>query len=161
MDFYEVLEQVLVLLQRHRRVSHRALKLQFQLDDDYFEALREELTEVLQIATDQDSKMLVWTGDPVAPEPGVHRRAEAESRFHALIRAVMWMLHNERRLTYSEIKHIFSLDDTLLEEIREELTFRRLAIDEDGKGLVWTGEIQPTVQPAIPIPKSTPTAFCG
>jgi predicted ATPase/class 3 adenylate cyclase len=40
----------------------------------------------------------------------------------------------------------------LVEEIREELTFKQLARDEDGKGLVWTGEAQPAVQPAIPIP---------
>ncbi len=37
MDFYEVLEQVLVLLQRHRRVTYRALKLQFKLDDESLE----------------------------------------------------------------------------------------------------------------------------
>ena len=35
MDFYEVLERVLALLQRHRRVSYRALKVQFALDDDH------------------------------------------------------------------------------------------------------------------------------
>jgi hypothetical protein len=33
MDFYEVLEKALVLLKRHGRVSYRALRLQFQLDD--------------------------------------------------------------------------------------------------------------------------------
>ncbi len=35
MDFYEVLEQVLSLLQRHGRVSYRAMKRQLDLDDDY------------------------------------------------------------------------------------------------------------------------------
>jgi hypothetical protein len=42
MDFYEVLEQVLVLLQRHGRVSYRALKRQFNLDDDDVEGLKGE-----------------------------------------------------------------------------------------------------------------------
>ncbi len=48
MDFYEVLDQVLVLLQRHGRVSYRALKRQFDLDDDYLDDLKEELTEIQQ-----------------------------------------------------------------------------------------------------------------
>ncbi len=33
MDFYEVLEQVIELLQRHGRVTYRALKLQFKPDE--------------------------------------------------------------------------------------------------------------------------------
>ena len=33
MTFYEVLEQVRELLQRHGRMSYRALKRQFDLDD--------------------------------------------------------------------------------------------------------------------------------
>src|SRR5215472_13654570 len=43
MTFYEMLAQVLELLQREGRVSYRALKLQFHLDDDYLEGLKEEL----------------------------------------------------------------------------------------------------------------------
>ncbi len=41
MDFYEVLEQVIELLQRHGRVTYRALKRQFDLDDAYLEDLKE------------------------------------------------------------------------------------------------------------------------
>ena len=37
MDFYEVLEQVMELLQREGRVSYRVLKRQFSLDDDFIE----------------------------------------------------------------------------------------------------------------------------
>lgn len=35
MDFYAVLDEVLHLLQRHKRVTYRALKRQFGLDDAY------------------------------------------------------------------------------------------------------------------------------
>jgi class 3 adenylate cyclase len=70
MTFYEVLEQVVALLQRHGRMSYRALKRQFQLDDAYIEDLKAELVEVQRVAVDQDSSMLLWTGDaPVAPPP--------------------------------------------------------------------------------------------
>ena len=44
MTFYDLLEQVLALLQRHHRLSYRALKLQFPLlDSACIDALRDEL----------------------------------------------------------------------------------------------------------------------
>jgi len=67
--FNEVLEQALEMLQRRRRVSYRALKVQFQLDDDLLEILKEEIVEVHQVARDQEGKMLVWTGATAAPSP--------------------------------------------------------------------------------------------
>jgi hypothetical protein len=44
MTFYEVLEQVIALLQRHGRVTYRALKRHSDLDDDYLDDLKAELT---------------------------------------------------------------------------------------------------------------------
>ena len=41
MDFYEVVGQVLALLQRQGRVSYRALKRQFGIDDDFIEDLKD------------------------------------------------------------------------------------------------------------------------
>jgi len=35
MKFYEVVEQVLALLQREGRASYRALKREFDINDDY------------------------------------------------------------------------------------------------------------------------------
>ena len=64
MTFYEVLEQVTALLQRHGRVSYRALKRQFDLDDAYVEDLKVELVEVHGLARDQNGTMLVWIGNP-------------------------------------------------------------------------------------------------
>jgi hypothetical protein len=61
--FEEVLTQAIAMLQRLGRVSYRALKVQFQLDDDLLEILKGEIVEVHQLATDQDGKMLVWAGD--------------------------------------------------------------------------------------------------
>ena len=42
MTFDEVLEQTLEMLQRRGRVSYRALKVQFQLDDNLLEILEED-----------------------------------------------------------------------------------------------------------------------
>src|SRR5438132_144694 len=53
------------MLRRRGRVSYRALKVQFQLDDTVLEILRDEIVEVHQFARDQEGKMLVWTGDGI------------------------------------------------------------------------------------------------
>ena len=63
MDFYAVLDQVLALLRQRGRVSYRALKRQFDLDDAYLDDLKVELIEVQQCARDQEGTMLVWTGE--------------------------------------------------------------------------------------------------
>jgi class 3 adenylate cyclase/tetratricopeptide (TPR) repeat protein len=61
--FNEVLSQTIAMLQQHGRVSYRALKRQFTLDEAFLEDLKYELIEVLQRAVDQDGTVLVWTGD--------------------------------------------------------------------------------------------------
>src|SRR5499426_2059739 len=71
--FDEILEQALEMLRRRGRVSYRALKVQFHLDDDLLEVLKEEIVAVHQLGRDQEGTMLVWTGDtataavPVSP----------------------------------------------------------------------------------------------
>ena len=71
MTFKEVLDQVITWLQQDQRISCRALKRQFALEDDYLEDLKVELIEVKQVAVDQDGKVLVWTGEPVTAPPAV------------------------------------------------------------------------------------------
>ena len=67
MTFDEVLDQVLEMLQRRGRVSYRALKRQFDLDDAYLADLKAEIIDIHQLAVDQDGTMLVWTGAATAP----------------------------------------------------------------------------------------------
>jgi len=78
MTFEEILDQALDMLRRRGRVSYRALKVQFHLDDDLLEILTEEIVAVHQLGRDQEGTMLVWTGDtapaavpasPPTPDP--------------------------------------------------------------------------------------------
>src|ERR687886_257527 len=71
MDFYAVLDQVIALLRQRQRVTYRALKVQFHLDDEALEALKEELIEAQQLARDEHGRLLIWTGnaDPSSPSP--------------------------------------------------------------------------------------------
>jgi hypothetical protein len=50
MTFDEILAQTLDLLQRQGRVSYRALKRRFALDDDYLEDLKAELIDAQRVA---------------------------------------------------------------------------------------------------------------
>src|SRR5713101_5653823 len=63
MTFDEVLDQVLELLQREKRVSYRALKRRFDLDDEYLEDLKDEMIKAKRLAMDEEGSVLVWTGD--------------------------------------------------------------------------------------------------
>ncbi len=91
MTFNEVLSQTIAMLQQHGRVSHRALRRQFAIDDAFLEDLKYELVEVQQCAVGHDGIVLVWTGDasaaampfpgpaPSAAAPPIASRLEPES----------------------------------------------------------------------------------
>jgi class 3 adenylate cyclase len=69
MDFYELLDHIMALLRQRGRVSYRALRQQFRLDDEGIEALKDELIDAQRLARDEEGKVLVWTGEvhPAAP----------------------------------------------------------------------------------------------
>jgi len=67
--FDEVLARVLELLQRETRVSYRALKRRFDLDDAYLEDLKAEIVDAKRLAVDEDGKVLVWTGAAASAPP--------------------------------------------------------------------------------------------
>jgi class 3 adenylate cyclase/tetratricopeptide (TPR) repeat protein len=79
MDFYALLDQVLDLLRQRRRVTYRALKRQFDLDDAVLEDLKAEIIEAHRLAVDEDGKVLVWTGEaaPVLPPMAIPTPPEA------------------------------------------------------------------------------------
>ena len=86
MDFYAILDQVIALLRQRQRVTYRALKVQFQLEDEALEALKEELIEAQHLAADEAGRILVWIGDagtpsapgPPLPQPATQQDTPAE-----------------------------------------------------------------------------------
>ena len=62
MKFSEIVDQAVEFLRRRERVSYRALKREFDLDDESLEDLKVELIDAQRIAVDEDGKVLVWTG---------------------------------------------------------------------------------------------------
>src|SRR5215813_12878131 len=76
MTFEEILEQAIVMLQRHGRLTYRALKRQFDLDDAYLDDLKHEIIEGQRLAVDEDGKVLVWTGEAASAPATVSALAQ-------------------------------------------------------------------------------------
>jgi len=71
--------------------------------------------------------------------------------FEEILDQAMAMLQRRGRLTYGALKRQFQLDDAYLADLKAELIEgQRLAVDEDGRVLVWTGGASP--QPASVVP---------
>src|SRR5712691_1173368 len=75
--------------------------------------------------------------------------------FVAVMDQVIALLRQRGRLTYRTLQRQFQLDEVALEDLKEELIYgQRLALDEDGRVLVWTGATGPTA-PAAAAPTGT------
>src|SRR5262245_32600142 len=86
------------------------------------------------------------------------------STFAEIRAQVLTLLQQEGRVAYRVLKRQFTLDDDYIEDLKADLIdAKRVAVDEDGKVLVWTGHIpSPTApsasppMPAVPSPSEQP-----
>ncbi len=62
------------------RVAYRVLKLQFKLDDEALEALKDELIYSQRLAVDAEGKVLVWAGDYASTSPQAAAPAPAQDQ---------------------------------------------------------------------------------
>jgi predicted ATPase/class 3 adenylate cyclase len=64
--------------------------------------------------------------------------------YDALVTQALTLLQREHRLAYRVLKLRLQLDDDLLEALKDDLIYaKKLAVDEDGRVLVWTGPPAP------------------
>jgi hypothetical protein len=72
--------------------------------------------------------------------------------FEEILDQAIAMLQRRGRLTYGTLKRQFQLDDAALEDLKNELIEgQRLAVDERGNVLVWTGGADvPQLRPSPP-----------
>src|SRR5215470_17778027 len=81
--------------------------------------------------------------------------------FVAVVDQAIALLRQRGRLTYRTLQLQFQLDAAHLDALKDELIKgQRLAMDEDGAVLVWTGDTATPVSPASPasVPASPPAA---
>src|SRR3989454_315192 len=81
--------------------------------------------------------------------------------FVAVVDQVSALLRQRGRVAYRTLKRQFQLDDEALEDLKIELIdSQRVAIDEQGTVLVWTGEAASSPAPAAaPAPASAPLGY--
>jgi class 3 adenylate cyclase len=75
--------------------------------------------------------------------------------FAEVLAQVIDLLAREKRLAYRALKLRFHLDDAYLEALKEEMIYaKRLAVDEEGRVLVWTGDAEALPPPIPPTPQT-------
>jgi len=77
--------------------------------------------------------------------------------FVAVVDQTIALLRERGRLTYGTLKRQFQLDDGALDDLKDELIYgQRLAEDEEGRVLVWTGDTG-----TVPTTPAAPVASLG
>ena len=81
--------------------------------------------------------------------------------FEELLDQAIALLQRRGRLTYRALQLQFQLEEAHLETLKDELIYgQRLAVDEAGRVLVWTGAAASSVIPAVPpAPPQPPQAY--
>lgn len=71
--------------------------------------------------------------------------------FEDLLDQAIALLQRRGRVTYRALKRQLELDDDVLEDLKEELIHgQRLAVDEDGRVLVWAGGVSAVPNSMVP-----------
>src|SRR6516225_9657922 len=76
--------------------------------------------------------------------------------YDAILAQAVALLQREQRLAYRVLKLRLQIDDDLLEALKDDLIYaKKLAVDEDGRVLVWTGGTASAPTTASPGPPPT------
>src|SRR5690348_6241742 len=73
--------------------------------------------------------------------------------YDAVLAQVLALLQQEQRVAYRILKRRLQLDDETLEDLKDDLIYaKKLAVDEEGRVLVWTGGTSSASPTASPMP---------
>src|SRR5690242_16728712 len=80
--------------------------------------------------------------------------------FDEILGQAIEMLQRRGRVSYGALKRQFALDDECLADLKSELVeVLEVAVDKDGKMLVWTGEGRPAAPSVNAPPVSSPARY--
>ncbi len=83
--------------------------------------------------------------------------------YQAIRAQVLAFLQQEHRVAYRILKRQFQLDDETLDDLKDDLIYaKKLAVDEDGRVLVWIGDsgtASPTAAVPVERPARTPLVY--
>jgi predicted ATPase/class 3 adenylate cyclase len=76
--------------------------------------------------------------------------------YDAVLAQALALLQQEQRVAYRVLKRRLHLDDETLEDLKDDLIYaKKVAMDEDGRVLVWTGGTSSAPTTASPLPPPT------
>src|SRR5262249_55309919 len=76
--------------------------------------------------------------------------------FDEILEQVIALLKLQGRVSYPALKIRFSLDDEYLEALKAELLYVHPVRDDEGRGLIWTGDTTRGHEVAAPSAQTTP-----
>src|SRR6266571_2700458 len=79
--------------------------------------------------------------------------------FNDVLTQTIAMLREHGRVSYRALQRQFGIDDDFLTDLKDELiAVQQVAVEQDGRMLVWTGATASPPAPAIPAPATLPAA---
>src|SRR2546422_1938175 len=78
--------------------------------------------------------------------------------FDDILAQIIDLLTRQGRVSYSALKRRFDLNDDYLNDLKDELLYVHPVKDDEGRGLVWTGEHASAAAPP-PVPETPALAF--
>src|SRR2546428_13293014 len=76
---------------------------------------------------------------------------------YELLDHVLALLQTRKRVSYRALQHRFTLDDETLEVLKAEILFAHpQVVDEEGHGLVWTGDVSASLVSSPTTPQQAP-----
>jgi hypothetical protein len=78
--------------------------------------------------------------------------------FDEILDQVIALLKRQGRVSYSALKRRFALDDAYLNDLKDELLYVHPVIDDEGRGLIWTGEPEGVQDVVTSAAQTTPPA---
>src|SRR3989454_3125369 len=76
--------------------------------------------------------------------------------FDEVLAQILDLLKRQGRVSYSALKRRFDLDDDYLNDLKDELLYVHPVQDDEGRGLVWTGNVAGTTETPAPPPQTIP-----
>src|SRR5215831_16464234 len=78
--------------------------------------------------------------------------------FDDILAQIIDLLKRQGRVSYSALKRRFDLDDDYLNDLKDELLYVHPVRDDEGRGLVWTDNVEGTTATPSPPPQAMPSS---